>query len=156
ILVTPVMLASFSGQPEWQGCRSLSRSLAVCGYQICGNIPDPACSQSVAVNRAAGSSTTSQETFKSRRRLPARRGLRIRLQQLEHQPIAALALAFEIGAVTRGHGFEPHDLGLHRHELWREVDAISLATTGRARRVPDLPKIHADQRFAILRQRALQ
>jgi hypothetical protein len=73
----------------------------------------------VAVDRATSSAIDPQKTFEPRRRLLSRHSLGSRLQQLNHQPIGALALTLEIGPVTRCRCFEPRDLRLQCHDLYR-------------------------------------
>jgi len=102
---------------------------AVCCHQLRGEMPQSAaCRLVVTVNRAT-SATGRQLAFKPRRGLPGRHGLGSRLQQLDHQPIGALALTLEIGPVTRCRCLEPRDLGLQRHDLYLQSDVARLATT---------------------------
>jgi hypothetical protein len=76
----------------------------------------------VAVGRTASSATGAQSrhlALKPLRRLPSRRILGSRLQQLNRQAIGALALALEICSVIGCPSFEPRDLRLQCLDLCR-------------------------------------
>jgi hypothetical protein len=106
----------------------------------------------MAVDRTTNSATGPQKTFKPRRRFLGSHGLGSRLQQLNHQPIGALALTLEIGPVTRCPCFEPRYLRLQCHELCRQGDVACLTTTWWPWRMPYFREIHAHQCFAIIRK----
>src|SRR6185312_2233180 len=157
ISVMLVIVASgFPGQAGIARCRLLPDRLAVCGHQVGGQVSRPPCSHSAAVDRVLHSTTTSQKTFKPRRRLLGCRGLRIGLQQFNHQPIGAFALTLEIGPVAPCRRFEPRDLRLHRRDLCREGDVARLAMARRPWRMPYFRKVHVHQCFAIMRKEARQ
>ena len=115
-------------------------------------MPRSTCSQCVAVDRATSSATGPQKTFKPRRRFSGRRRLCVSLQQLNHQPIGALALPLEIRPVTRCRSFEPRDLRVQCHNLSRHGDVARFTTTCWSWRMPNLGQIHAHQRLAIIRK----
>jgi hypothetical protein len=110
----------------------------------------------VALDRATGSAIGPQKTFEPRRRLLSRHSLGSRLQQLNHQPIGALALTLEIGPVSRYRRFEPRDLRLQCHNLCRQGDVACLTTTWWPWLMPYFREIHAHQCFASIRTRAGQ
>ena len=92
-----------------------SSSLAVCFHQGRSQMTYPAGSLSGVIDRATGSAAVPQGrhlTFKPCGRLSGGRGLGSRLQDLDHQPIGALAFALEIRAMTGHACLEPRDLRL--------------------------------------------
>jgi hypothetical protein len=106
----------------------------------------------VPVNRATSSAIDPQKIFKPRDRLLGRYSLGSRLQQLNHQPIGALALTLEIGSVTRYSCFQPRDLHLQCRDLCRQGGVAWLTMTWWPWRMPYFREIHAHQCFAIVRK----
>ncbi|WP_156927671.1 hypothetical protein [Bradyrhizobium sp. Tv2a-2] len=79
----------------------------------------------MAIDRPNSAATAPQRAFKPRFRLPGCHSLGVRLPQLSHQTIGALALMLEICPVTGCRCFEPHDLRLQCHDLYCELGGVA-------------------------------
>src|SRR5262249_10274623 len=138
----------------------LPTSLAVCFNYGRGEMSQSACSLSLAVDRAASSATGPQSrqlAFKPCRCFLGRHSVGSRLEQLHHQAIGALALAFKVCPVARRPYFEPRDLRLQCLDLYlQQSDVACLVSTWSPGSVPNLSEINAHQGFAVRRQQARQ
>ncbi|MBV8699446.1 MAG: hypothetical protein JO052_16545 [Bradyrhizobium sp.] len=118
---------------------------------------EPALRLSGTFDRAGKPAAGPQRTVEPCRGLLGRRGFGIRLQELDEQPIGALALAFEIGTVAGGGELEPRDVGCQlRDFLPQRGGFVGRATVTRPWRMPYFGEINTHQGLAVVRKRTRQ